>query len=450
MVSLKFDACHIYDKVKYNPHTNQLVGFAYDAFDKNALLEDLHKLSDDHCEDSKSKVNDNRAKQYLIFMINRWERNMKPMKYVIARYAVSSGVSSSLLLSEIPKIIASLYYFGIIVNNVTGDGASENRSAFCALYNISMKEIIDNISLTLTTGQQTILPLLGHKVAFKHPIQDDITIFIGGEMPHLIKKIINALERSGSAKSTDLIFRNQPMTLAMIQQVWLCEQREATIANLRTIFLTTYHFPPRTLFHRMNVFLAIQVIGIIDMYADKCGGNEKYIPLRVLMTKLDRLVDISNNTKTNNRGIVKGCEEIDSPNHFHLKELLEILELFAEWKTESKTKVNFIPYQLYEDLILLCTTMIGIASTYLKVDKTRIMVQRRGGSDDCEHEFGGIREKNDKPTALDVQQGVARRTGTKTSTFNFISKANTSGDKAIFTNEIKAKLKRKQNKLKRE
>ena len=34
MVSLKFDAVHICDKVKYNPHTNQLVGFAYDAFDK--------------------------------------------------------------------------------------------------------------------------------------------------------------------------------------------------------------------------------------------------------------------------------------------------------------------------------------------------------------------------------------------------------------------------------
>ena len=33
MVSLKFDACHIYDTVKYNPHTNQLIEFAYDAFD---------------------------------------------------------------------------------------------------------------------------------------------------------------------------------------------------------------------------------------------------------------------------------------------------------------------------------------------------------------------------------------------------------------------------------
>ena len=331
---------------------------------------------------------------------------------------------------------------------MTGDGASENRSAFRSLSTISMREIIDKSSLTLTTKQKTIIPLSEYNVAFHHPIQNDITIFIGGEMPHLIKKIVNALERSGSVKSTDLNFRNQPMTLKMIQQLWLCEQGEAKLGSLRINFLTDDHFPPRTSFHRMKVFLATQVVSatvirLIDMHADKCGGNKKYQPIRSLIEKIDLLVDISNNTKVNNRGVVKGCEAIDRPNHFHLKQLLEILELFSEWKAESKTKANFIPYQSYEDLIHLCTTMIGISTTYLKEDKSRVMVQRPGGSDDCEHEFGGIREKNDKPTALDVQQGVARRTGTKTSTFNALSKANTSGDKDIFTNELKTKLHRK-------
>ena len=66
MVSLKFDACHICDKVKYNPHTNQLVGFSYDAFDKNVLLEDLNKLTGVHVEDFKTSVDNNRAKQYPI------------------------------------------------------------------------------------------------------------------------------------------------------------------------------------------------------------------------------------------------------------------------------------------------------------------------------------------------------------------------------------------------
>ena len=53
MVSLKFDACHIFDKVKYNPHTNQLIGFAYNAFDKDVLLEYLHELSNTVVNNSK-------------------------------------------------------------------------------------------------------------------------------------------------------------------------------------------------------------------------------------------------------------------------------------------------------------------------------------------------------------------------------------------------------------
>ena len=57
---------------------------------------------------NKIAVSENRAQQYLIFMINRWEKNAKPMKFVVARYAVASGVSSTLLLSELPKIICGL------------------------------------------------------------------------------------------------------------------------------------------------------------------------------------------------------------------------------------------------------------------------------------------------------------------------------------------------------
>ena len=41
MVSLKFYACHVADKVIYNVHTNNIVGFAHDAFDIDLLLEEL-------------------------------------------------------------------------------------------------------------------------------------------------------------------------------------------------------------------------------------------------------------------------------------------------------------------------------------------------------------------------------------------------------------------------
>ena len=83
-----------------------------------------------------------------------------------------------------------------------------------------MKDIFaKNSSLILTEKQKTILPLSEYKVAFYHPIQEDIVVFIGGEIPHLIKKFVNALERSGSVKTTDLYFCNQPITLQMLQQL---------------------------------------------------------------------------------------------------------------------------------------------------------------------------------------------------------------------------------------
>ena len=119
------------------------------------------------------------------------------------------------------------------------------------------------------------------------------------------------------------------------------------------------------------------------------------------------------NTRVNNRGLVKWCEEIDSPHYFHLQDLINILNIFAEWKSEAKTKANFIPYQFYEDLVHLITANIVIATIYLKEDKSRTIVQRRDDIDNYEHEFGGIRERNTMSSVLDVQQGAAQRTGTK-------------------------------------
>ena len=106
-----------------------------------------------------------------------------------------------MLLSELPKIICGLYSYGIIVNNITADGASENRSTFRALATITMKDVFKiNNSIILTEKQNSLLPLTEYKVAFRHPIQNNIIIFLGGEMPHLIKKIVNAFERSVEVK----------------------------------------------------------------------------------------------------------------------------------------------------------------------------------------------------------------------------------------------------------
>ena len=91
--------------------------------------------------------------------------------------------------------------------------------------------------------------------------------------------------------------------------------------------------------------------------------------------------------------------------------------------------------------------IVGLASTYLKADRSRTMVQSRSGSDVVEHEFAGIRQRNSKPTGLDVRQIVARRSATRSSTFTAINKANTrGGNNDLFCNEITAPMHRKQKK----
>ena len=61
-------------------------------------------------------------------------------------------------------------------------------------------------------------------VTFHHPIQDDVLVFIRSEIPHLIKNIVTVFERSGTVKYTYFHFRSHPVSLKLLQQLWLCEQ----------------------------------------------------------------------------------------------------------------------------------------------------------------------------------------------------------------------------------
>ena len=64
-----------------------------------------------------------------------------------------------------------------------------------------------------------------------------------------------------------------------------------------------------------------------------------------------RLVNIYNGTGVSNRGIKKGCECIDLPEHTHLDELLKKLTDFCEWKNYVGRKVEkYISWQSHEDL----------------------------------------------------------------------------------------------------
>ena len=318
-----------------------------------------------------------------------------------------------------------------------------------SLGTLSIKDVL---KCYLSDNLRRLLPM-DMKIAFPHPIRSDILIFIGGDMPHLVKKFVNTLERSGEKDSTNLFFENNYMSLKTLENVWK-KSAGSGMGSIRTNNLTHEHFH-KNAYSRMRVHLAVQVVSqsmirLIDKHASECGGIEKYQSLKKIITSIDRLVDICNNTAMNNQKEFKGCEMINNPNHYHLTELLDILEIFATWKeATANEKTFFIPWQSYEDLIWLVIGIVGISKTYLKEDNSRTMIQRNGGTDDCENEFAGTKQRNNKPSSLDCNQITSRRTGVRAHSFTKKAKNNTSGDTELWTDELIGKMEKKSTKRKR-
>ena len=53
--------------------------------------------------------------------------------------------------------------------------------------------------------------------------------------------------------------------------------------------------------------------------------------------------------------------------------------------------------------------IVGISKKYLKEDNSRTMIQRNGGTDDCENEFAERRQRNNKPSSFDCNQITSRK-----------------------------------------
>ena len=78
-------------------------------------------------------------------------------------------------------------------------------------------------------------------MAFVHPFSGNILVYIGGEMPHWIKKFVNALENSGlDSEKRSMEFRGKKISLRMIEKVWHVYKGE--INELQMTRLTDEHF----------------------------------------------------------------------------------------------------------------------------------------------------------------------------------------------------------------
>ena len=180
MGSLSFDSMSIKNKVKYDPHSNELVGFAEGALKEDVLLSELNAL---YASSPKKKdLRPDLSQQFLVFIFTSWDVDSVELKSVVARYSTASGIKAEFIVSRIREIICALYIRGFIVTNICGDGVTENRSTFKQLATITVKDLFPSSSLDRLPNEK-----LG--IAFQHPCNNTYKVFIGGEMPHLVKKL---------------------------------------------------------------------------------------------------------------------------------------------------------------------------------------------------------------------------------------------------------------------
>lgn len=267
-VSVSCDAMTHKSGLIFNSHTNQLVGFSDNGFDENVIHSAFSALNNAESEDN---ANDRPelSKEFLVFIMQTWDNNNRAVKHVVARYGVSNKIRADYLVGKMNEVIVAAYTFGFIVNNITGDGASENRSCFKQLATETAGELFGDV------------PNPDLPVCFRHPCDENLRVFIGGEMPHLVKKIVNALERSDSYKSNTYLKKDdKAMKLSMIENVWRDDLQG--INHVRKTKLSDDHFNKNP-FSRMRVHLAVQILSdsVFRMLDEKLDENEKgkYQPL---------------------------------------------------------------------------------------------------------------------------------------------------------------------------
>jgi hypothetical protein len=60
-----------------------------------------------------------------------------------------------------------------------------------------------------------------------------------------------------------------------------------------------------------------------------------------------------------------GCNNIHTPTHIHLNQLLDAVKVFHKWKKNCEEKEHFVPESTCEDLCWMVFAVVGVAKTYV-------------------------------------------------------------------------------------
>ena len=233
------------------------------------------------------------------------------------------------------------------------------------------------------------------KVAMAHPTVDGVTVFSGGDMPHCVKKHRNNVRLSGMEdQKREMVLDGQPISLKMLEDVWKHTpdfQDEGSIMLYRKINKGVFILNANTLLRSpeaMRVF-SQSMLAMLKNYKSKNvrAAAATYDPIMKYISVMDRFIDIMNGTRD------KDCKLIDSANHRHIFELLDVVKFHTLWKKQAgNNKWAYQPDSTYEDTVWTCTGIVGVAMKRLHGNHN--IVQRRHGSDICEESFYQKRHKS--------------------------------------------------------
>ena len=248
-------------------------------------------------------------------------------------------------------------------------------------------------------------------VAYPHPTKEDLTIVAAADMPHAVKKQVNAVENSGKPNSQrDLHLDGLPIQLRMGRDVWALTpdyNHEGGIRLYRKLNIDVFDKTAKT---RMRFGLAARALGgtmkkCIIEYRDKNsklaspGTYDSYIEL---CTQTDKFVDVMNGNRE------KGCSNIISPNHEHVFDLLDYVKFLTRWKSQADALNNpnlyFAP-STHQDSCWTALSIVILARRQLP--KGYDIVQCRGGTDYLEKTFCISRGKNANATAQGTNGQIA-------------------------------------------
>ena len=381
-VVLLLDEMKIQENLVWDKYTGELIGFVNlgDLELNYAALKDVESV----------------ATHVLVYLIRSV---VNPLKFSLANFA-TTGATSAQLFPIFWKAVSILELrCKLKVVAVTCDGASANRKFYKMHSYLLDEEQPNDVDVTFKTMNMFA--------------EEPRNIYFFADPPHLMKTARNCLAKSGTGKSSRLLW-NDGMTMlwSHISDLFY----EDLDCGLKLLPKLKYDHVKLNPFSVMNVKLAVQVLSeSVGKVLQKFGPPQAQGTAQFCLM-MDKFFDCVNvrNTKectVRSKDFLRPFSSIDDERFSWLRETF--LNYFEMWLksiearkgnfTKGEKSSMFLSWQTYEGLKLTVNSMIELTKYLIQNDVPYVLTERFC-QDPLENYFGKQRamgQRRDNPSLRD-------------------------------------------------